>query len=304
MTLTTGLPTGSVLSCILFLLYVNDLPKISPSITPVLFADDTTLSFSGSSMSELATLCSLSSELKKFITWSRANRLAVNVSKTFQINISTCHFHPPDIFLDNSLIASKTKGKFLGVVLDNKLTFADHIKEVSSKISKSIGIIHHLKNYLQVPTLISLYYSLVYPYLTYCILIWGGTYSSHLTPLITLQKRCIRLITKSPFLAHTDPIFKLHKILKFTDIYKFNLAVFAFKNKNQIESNYARSHNYNTRNRSELLPQFERLIVTSKSLHLSVPKIWNLVPTELKNLSSLNQFKKFYRQYLLRFYED
>ena len=80
--IATGLLTGSVLSCILFLLYINDLPLISPSITPFLFADDTTLSFSGSSIYELTQVCNI--ELNNFLTWTQANRLSINASKTYQ----------------------------------------------------------------------------------------------------------------------------------------------------------------------------------------------------------------------------
>ena len=99
--ITTGLPTGSVLSCILFLLYINDLPRISSQLTPFLFADDTTLSFKGSSANDLTSICN--SELDKFLTWTRANRLKINESKTFQINISTRSASPPNIHLNNSI---------------------------------------------------------------------------------------------------------------------------------------------------------------------------------------------------------
>ena len=298
--ITTGLPTGSVLSCILFLLYINDLPHISPHITPFLFADDTTLSFSGSSVNELTLTCN--SELEKFLTWTQANRLAINTGKTFQINIATRCFTPPNLYLNNTLITTKSNGKFLGIFIDDKMRFKSHIDFICTKISKSIGILYHLKGYLPTPSLISLYYSIVYPYLIYCTSIWGGTYTSYLKPLEVLQKRCIRLVTNSPYLAHTDPLFKRNGLLKLSDIYKFKIATYAYKNRNSIQSDYLRPHDHNTRFRSDLLPHYERLATTSQSLHYVLPNIWNTIPTDIKNSESVFIFKRNYKRFLISFY--
>ena len=142
--LLTGLLTGSVLSCILFLLYVNDLPNISDQITPILFADDTTLSFSGSNMENVTSKCN--SELEKFLVWTQANRLRINTEKSFKIVISKRLFDQTNIYLNNALIENKRFGRFLGVKIDQNMNFKIHIDEMCQKISKSIGIIRHLKN--------------------------------------------------------------------------------------------------------------------------------------------------------------
>ena len=136
----TGLPTGSVLSCILFLIYVNDLPNISSKFTPVLFADDTTLSFRGSCMEEV--VLTSNAELVKFSEWTRANRLMVNTDKTFHIDISTRSFSPSNIYFDGALIENNSSGRFLGVLVDNKMNFKSHIDEVCKKVSRSIGILY------------------------------------------------------------------------------------------------------------------------------------------------------------------
>ena len=298
----TGLPTGSVLSCILFLIYVNDLPNISSEFTPVLFADDTTLSFRGSCMEEV--VLTSNAELVKFCEWTRANRLMVNTDKTFHIDISTRSFSPSNIYFDGALIENNSSGRFLGVLIDNKMNFKSHIDEVCKKVSRSIGILYHLKNYLQIPSLISIYYSLVYPYLNYCSLVWGGTYESLLIPLITLQKRCIRLITGSPYLAHTSPLFKKYNLLKLLDIFKFRLAVYAFKNKNNLELLYPRTHSYNTRFGDNLRPHFQRLTCTTHSFNFVLPNLWNSIPEEFKSLSSIASFKNHYKKFLVSAYED
>ena len=111
--------------------------------------------------------------------------------------------------------------------------FKNHIKKVCNKISKSIGIIYSVSKYLPLSILLSRYYTQVYPYLTYCIIVWSSTSTTYLHPLVTLQKRCIHLVTRSSYLAHTSILFKQHKVLKLKDIYVVNCALFAFKNRDR-----------------------------------------------------------------------
>ena len=94
--------------------------------------------------------------------------------------------------------------------LDTKLNFGSHISYVSRKISKSTGILFSLMPYLDQKLLSNLYYSLVYPYLIYGNMIWGGTYKTHIKTLVTIQKRAIRIVTKQNFLAHTNILFFLN----------------------------------------------------------------------------------------------
>ena len=130
----------------------------------------------------------------------------------------------------------------------------------------------------------------------------GGTYSSHLKPLELLQKRCIRQITKSPYLAHTEPLFKRNGLLKLCDIYKFKIATYSYKNLNFIEHNYERRHNYNTRFRTDFLPHFERLVTNSQSIHSVLPNIWNTIPDTIKNSPSLAIFKRDHKRFLINSY--
>ena len=138
---------------------------------------------------------------------------------------------------------------FLGVILDENLIF--HIK-----ISKSIGIIYKSSFCLSKSSLHTLYYALVYPYLQYCISVWGFTYSTNLNRVILLQKRAVRIVDKEAFDAHTDPIFKELKILKFDKLYLFNLGKFMYSYYNNLltrsfDNTFLRKtdiHNYYTRN--------------------------------------------------------
>ena len=301
-TVLTGLPTGSVLSCILFLIYINDLPDLSSHFVTTVYADDTTLSIAGSDVSEITIVGN--DELNIFLDWTRANRLSVNSLKTFMIPVSLRSEVFPNILLDGTYVECLSHGKFLGVILDSKLKFNFHIKEVCSKISKAIGVIYSLKNYLGVQSLVSLYFSLILPHLSYCLLVWGSASDSLLKPLELLQKRCVRLITKSPFLAHTDPLFKQYKILKIRDLYKFRLAILAFGKRSELRDVFGRSHSHSTRNRDTLLPEFQRLSLTQKSIAFQLPSLWNNIPDDIKTSPTLSRFKTLYRDYLLSSYNS
>ena len=112
------------------------------------------------------------------------------------------------VLLNNFQLEVVNEFRFLGIVLDPKLKFNKHIGYISKKISKSIGIFYKVRYLVPENLMLTLYYSLVYPYLLYSISIWGGTYPSHLEPLIIVLKRVIRLITNQDYLAHSSPLFK------------------------------------------------------------------------------------------------
>ena len=204
-----------------------------------------------------------------------------------------------NIRFNNAPLKFCTSTKSLGVFFDSSLSFIEHIDHVVSKISKNVGIFYKLKNLLPEDSLKNLYYSLVYPYLTYCILIWGGTYRTHLNKILLLQKKVVRIITKSRYLAHTDPLFKKMEILKINELYEFHLALYAYVNRNNF--NYA-SHSHETRNRSDSQPAFNRLNLTQRSLSYAAPDILNSLPLSIRNSPSIGSFKRECKTYLLARY--
>ena len=133
---------------------------------------------------------------------------------------------PPEI--NNHKLKRVKETTFLGVLLNENLSWKSHISHIASKISKSIGIIYKSSIYLTRLALRTLYFALVYPYLNYCVTIWGSTYLTNLNRLILLQKKVIRVLGNEDFYAHSSPIFKSLKILKFQDICLLNLGKFMF----------------------------------------------------------------------------
>ena len=221
-----GVPQDSILGPLFFILYVNDLNSAS-MLDAVLFADDTNLFISHNDPVYLIN--TLNSELNKLSTWFAANRLSLNLSKTnfmvfkpwqkkqsFEFQVS----------INEQPVLRVSETMFLGVFLDDNLTWKPHISLLASKLSKSIGIIHKSRFFLSTQSLRTLYNSMILPYLYYCNLAWGGTYKANLQRIIILQKRALRIVNNSTYDANTSPIFMALKLLKFHDIHSFHLGFF------------------------------------------------------------------------------
>ena len=228
-TLTCGVPQGSVLGPLLFLLYVNDICNCSSILEFHLFADDTNVFLSDTNIQKLEL--NLNIELGKVSHWLNANKLSLNIEKT-----SFVIFHPPqrkityqmNLRISNNLIKQDRKVKYLGLIIDSNLNWKSHLHELGKKLARNIGILSKIRHFVNNSILYQLYYSLIYPLLTYGLLVWGNTYHTTLKPIITLQKRALRIITYSKPDEHSDPLFKQLELLKLVDLVVFHNALFMY----------------------------------------------------------------------------
>ena len=282
---------------------MNDLCNISENFHKLLFADDTTLVFSGPGYTDLIQSCN--TELKKFSCWSNANRLSINTEKTKYIMFTTKKKPSSTlpIRMNSGTIEPVNEIKFLGVHVDSNLNFKSHSDSICAKISKSIGIFYSIKNRASKTIITMLYYSLVYPYLTYCNLVWGRTYVSHLRPIEVLQKRCLRIMNNSAYRDHTKPLFFSNKLLQLDDIYKFRLGTYMYKNPLFLNS-FSREHSHNTRARESLRPQFQRLTVCQHSVSFQGPKLWNEIPLEIRDVEKTTIFKRLLKEHFISKYNQ
>ena len=169
-----GVPQGSNLGPSLFLIYINDIPNALNSI-PRLFADDTCLVIHSANRDLLKN--NITSELQKVHIWTNANTITVNPQKTMTLIIPPKITDPsPDIDIQflNSSISANDQIKYLGITIDSKLNFEEHISIVAKKISRSLGVMCKLRNVLPPKALLVLYYSMIHPHLLYGITIWGN----------------------------------------------------------------------------------------------------------------------------------
>ena len=206
------------------------------------------------------------------------------------------------MLFDGEVIGVVPHGKFLGLIIDSNLNFNDHIIHICKKVSKSVGIFHKLGCDLPQYVLINLYYAFVYPYLLYCNIVWGGTYSACLSPLRVLQKRIVRLIAGAHYVAHTDPLFFRLRILKLDDLYRYSLALYMYRHRQSFAQLHTDS--YLIRNRESIAPQYQRLSVAQRSVYYMGPRVWNSLPEHIRNVQRLSGFKREVKKYFIGSYSQ
>ena len=180
-TIVCGVPQGSILGPLLFLLYVNDIVNAIPKLFSLLYADDTNSFKTGKKLCEIFAV--MNSEICELVKWLNINMLKPNVKKTHYMIFSLQRknvIHDEKLFVNGEEINQVSHTKCLGVIIDDKLSWDYHIKHIKNKVAKGIGIISKSKKYLNKSCLRTLYYSFIYPYLTYCIEVWGSATQSRL----------------------------------------------------------------------------------------------------------------------------
>jgi hypothetical protein len=302
---------GSILGPILFLCYINDF-WLASSLLSVLFADDAACLGKGKNLNELTTY--VNQELNKIANWFRANKMAVNTAKTkfivFRtrgkiINPVDCHLvyngneigqpEDPSMIYDIERIYNdgETKNfKLLGVLIDEYLSFEDHIDSLCTKISKSLFCINKIKNFVSQETKKTLYYAMIHSHLVYCINIYSCATETCLNRLKIKQKEAIRIICNARYRDHTAPLFAQLKILPFSQLIHYsnlkfmhsffhNMLPFSFRQ--MWLTNRDRNQDRILRNADNLyIPQHNYASLKRMPL-FNFPRIWNIEGNEKFN---------------------
>ena len=309
-----GVPQGSVLGPLFFILYVNDMIRAAEELALVLFADDTSIFVKGRSREEL--FAKVNRGLAQLSVWFRCNKLTLNLKKTEYV-----YFGGPGgrivprggIKIGGDEIKRVEGVRFLGVWVDEGLRWTEQIEKVKSKVSRLLGILGRASAVLGGEAVHMLYNALVLPHLQYCLLVWGdfeeGRNKVLGDSLLRYQKRFLGLITDKRGKYHADPIFSQLKILKVDDLYKQQLRIHAWQfmndrlplNQAAMLSRQRDVHEHNTRAAGSGLSFSTQ---DQRSVAYRIPKEWQSLPKDIRGLSSLWGFKKKSKEAFLQNYES
>jgi hypothetical protein len=329
MNVLLGVPQGSILGPILFLIYINDLPLCS-LLKSFLFADDTALLESGPNLQELVNFINV--EFQKVCTYFRRNRLALHPLKTqfmlfsnsrdakesnisIFVNNNNHGSDNPDLCIPIERITTHSPVpavKYLGVYFDCELNFKYHIRFICGKVSRALYMLRTCKNFLSHKALKTLYYSLVHCHLVYGNQIWSAASSGVLTELFRKQKAAIRVITNSRYNQHTEPLFKTTNILPLPNLCEFFKLQFVQRfiqgflpssfNNIWIKNEARRAENVSMvlRNHNEFFVPTSRLKTFENFPLYLFPKLWvNFQNENIKFIRNIHEFNLSLKEHFI-----
>ena len=309
-----GVPQGSVLGPLLFLIFINDIPHAS-DLGTWLFADDTLLVSSASSLLLLQTR--MNNQIEKVQAWLLANKLSVHYvdkSQYMLVNKNNNQRIEDDGFelkMGGHIISRTKTYRYLGLLVDEKFSWANHINEVCWKLSQVAGIIFKIRSVLTSEAMMLVYHSLVGSKLRYGLICWGSASKFLLDKVNVAHNRIITYMTFTKRCSRIWPLFCHLNVLPLSILIhiEYGKTMFKFENNMlpEVFNNYFKrpSHQHYTRFAQN---NFEKVRITSakeKSLLKFIgPNIWINIPLHVKNAKSLKEFIDTYRMHLIENYDD
>ena len=309
-TLNIGVPQGSILGPLLFLIYFEDLCSVSETGNEILFADDATIYDSGSNYYEIIVRMNLT--LEKISKWLIANKLTANIIKTEGMIFSKVNItYPlPPLKLYGEPLIFSTTFKLLGLILDSKLTWKQQLSTIESRLSRACGVLYSIRRKITRSVARVIYMSIAYSHLMYGNTLWSAASQSHLEKIFIKQKKLIRLIMKKKRNTHTNPLFVKLKLLKLTDICKVNTLLFMFKTLNNLAYSPLQFQirvipGYQLRNNgNQLHVPFSRHSYGQSFIRIRGPNLWNNIPQAIRDSRTIMTFKRNIKKYYIESYSE
>ena len=266
-TVKCGVPQGSVLGPLLFLIYINDLPSVVNKSTINLFADDTSITKNSNS-----SLVDFQNDLNCVDKWMRSNKLTVEPSKS-KLIVFNKRKNIGELRFAGKKLKRVQHGKYLGIRIDDKLNFKEHISYVRSKLVKFCGSAYRLRQVLNIKQLLQYYKRYVQPVIQYGLLIYGATSRNALMPLLRLQKRYFRIILRKKYRESVMQAMEFYKIPNVFELHVYEIL------KAYLSYSFKENHAVNTRSSSagKLQLPMTRTRYKYLSVHNKVIRLANIV---------------------------
>ncbi len=236
LSISTGVPQGSILGPLLFTLYINDLPSVCPNTNIQMYADDTVIYIHGSSVSQVAN--ELTESLVHVAAWLEQCCLQLNISKTVCMfitktkNLSVV----PDVFVSGERLQVVSEYKYLGVLIDSKLSFKAQVKKVCNRVRFSLSNFRFIRDYMSSDAALMYMHSMIISHITYCLTTWSQASITTLKPLESLYKQSLKTLDKKSVQFHHCSILKKYNLLSWDNLIKYVHICLPFKTMHSLSS--------------------------------------------------------------------
>lgn len=297
-----GVPQGSILGPLLFIIFINDIFALPLKGYLQLYADDATLYYEAGN--EAILVSNMEHDIKLINQWCKQNCLALNVDKTLVMTFSLRGQSPIiRVVCDNTYLKQVEQTKFLGLIIDSNIKWTSHIINVENKLKTMTFALKKLRPLVTEDTAWKVYFAFVHPHIMYMNCIWGSTSNVHLLKLSRLQNGIIKIIKKLPRLTRSSDLYN-EKVLALNNLNKFEIMIYLYKVQHGlIKCNIplirvSTVHTQRTRQQNNIYQVLSRTSMAQNSVFQRGIRLFNNLPIEIKLARSLSSFKNRLRSHL------